>query len=133
MVSPCPGCRRAIADGEVGEGGGVEDYRRGLRRGFGHERGEAAAQVTALDAHPGRGREGQRAGEPAAAAVLVFGPDEGFEPCGGVGSCGVEGVEVDAGAPDDLRRLEVAWQAACGNAALCASPQAVRVPSRHRA
>src|SRR5271165_5526589 len=71
------GCRRAIADGEVGEGGGVEDYRRGLRRDFGHERGEAAAQVTALDAHPGRGREGQRAGEPAA-AVLVFGPDEGF-------------------------------------------------------
>lgn len=83
------GYRHPVPLAEVGDSCGVHNYRCGPGRDVGHERGDAAPEVTAINADSRCGRYAQRGREPAPAVlVLGLGPDKGGEPGGLADSSG---------------------------------------------
>ncbi len=94
--------RAEIAD--IGEHGGVEDHKRCVLRRLGAEPREAVAEQIALDdARPVRGRDLDGRAQIGEALGLLR-PDQRFEPRDLIAIREVNRIEVEPGAPDDLRQ-----------------------------
>jgi hypothetical protein len=103
---------------------------------FGHQRLEVVQKVATHDARrvaPGDGKGGPQV----AAALVLFRPDQGFQPRHVLVGCDIERIEVEAGAPDDAGQRAgsgagpVTVQLKTGRAG-DSSAQGARVPNRSR-